>query len=219
MTAAWCVADGVLEQVAERLLDALRVDLHLLVGSSKVDRHARGARQRFDGLDAPSEQVRDGGRHATDGDPANARSGQDEEVLGQSLEPPDVPECSAQRHLELRGRPIAGQRQLDLGAQRRQRRPEFVTGVIDEAVVAFHRLLEAVEHRVEGRRQAGELVARPRDGEPTVEIRGGDGFGFAAVRLTGLDDACRGSFLCRADNSVWGQGRQRASNRSLPHDS
>jgi hypothetical protein len=53
-----------------------------------------------------------------------------------------------------------GEGHVDLGAQHRQRGPQLVAGVGDEAALRVEGRLEAFEHRVEGVGQLGDLVAR-----------------------------------------------------------
>src|SRR6266511_1086775 len=73
--------------------------------------------------------------------------------------------------------------ELALGAKRRERRPELVTRVGDEAPLACQRRLQAAEHDVEGLAETGDLVLRWRKGKPPSWLRGGDRFRLAPHRL------------------------------------
>jgi hypothetical protein len=55
---------------------------------------------------------------------------------------------------------IAHQREVDLGAQRRQRGPKLVACVADHSPLPRHRRLEAIEHRVQRPAERADLVRR-----------------------------------------------------------
>ena len=57
------------------------------------------------------------------------------------------------------------QRELELGSQQRERRPQLVAGVGDERALAHECGLEPGEHRVERLAQPLDLVARLRHGQ------------------------------------------------------
>ena len=61
-----------------------------------------------------------------------------------------------------------GERDLDLGADDGQRRPQLVARVGDEATLALERLGEAVEHPVDGVGELAQLVLRPDHRDPLV---------------------------------------------------
>ena len=67
----------------------------------------------------------------------------------------------------MRARPA--QRDLELGAEERERGPQFVARVRDEAALVLDGGFEAVEHVVQCLGQPAHLVARSRDGVERVE--------------------------------------------------
>ena len=63
-----------------------------------------------------------------------------------------------------------GLRHLDHRADDRVRRAQLVRGVGGEAALLVDRALHAIEHRVEGVGEVGELVARPGQRDAVVEV-------------------------------------------------
>ena len=90
-------------------------------------------------------------------------AGDHQQVLGERDEPVGLLGGRPQRVGQLLVRAPARQRELELGLEDRQRRPELVAGVGDERPLARERRLDAVEHRVQGRRRAGRS-RRPSSG-------------------------------------------------------
>ena len=70
-----------------------------------------------------------------------------------------------------RGVGLAGE-DLELAANRGQRRAQLVRGVGDEAALAGKGILEPVEHVVERLRQGADLVAGALGPDPAVELAG-----------------------------------------------
>ena len=97
---------------------------------------------------------------------ATVRAGDEEEILCQLRESVDVLRPAAHRFPQLVDGVCLPERHLELGAQERQRRPQFVTGVGDEVPLALKRALEPVEHLVQRATQPLELVTRRRNREP-----------------------------------------------------
>ena len=68
------------------------------------------------------------------------------------------------------GQVVAARReQLDVRAQARERRAQLVRGILDEASLQARGLVERLEHRVEGRGEARELVA-PLDADALRQV-------------------------------------------------
>ena len=88
--------------------------------------------------------------------------------------------------LVLLRRPAAPQRQLDAGADQRDRRAQLVAGVVDEAPLVLERLLQRRQHLVQRVPEPGDLVVAVRgDVEPDAGRPGGDVVGLSAVPLDG----------------------------------
>ena len=81
------------------------------------------------------------------------------------------------------------ERELDLGAQQRERRAQLVAGVRNEAPFALERGPESREQVVERVAEAGELVARRGDWQPLVEVRFGERRGLCAHTLDRAEGA------------------------------
>ncbi len=88
-----------------------------------------------------------------------------------------------------------GQRDLELGADHRQRGAQLVAGVGHEQPLAVERSVEAGEHLVEGVRELAQLVVRAAEVDALVERLGGQcarglgQLGDRAQRLLGEDVA------------------------------
>ena len=68
------------------------------------------------------------------------------------------------------------QRQVELGLEVGERRPELVTGIGDEPALALDGGLETMEHPIETDTQRGELIPAP--GKPQAATRLGPGYGI-----------------------------------------
>ena len=82
--------------------------------------------------------------------------GDRQQVLGELGEAVGLLGGRGQRRSQFLGRAALGKRQLQLGAQDRQRRAQLVTGVGDEGALVLKRLAEPLQHLV-------QRVAQPRD--------------------------------------------------------
>ena len=91
-----------------------------------------------------------------------------EQILGEPHEPLDLLRRRAKRASSSSCERGRAQRELELGAERRERRPQLVARVGDEAALARESLLEAAEHLVQRLAEAADLVARRRQREPPV---------------------------------------------------
>ena len=78
--------------------------------------------------------------------------------------------ASASQVGDERGRRAMAREVLDVPAQRSQRRAQLVRRIGDEAALRLARALEAVEHRVERRREAADLVGAVRVGETAARV-------------------------------------------------
>ena len=81
-------------------------------------------------------------------------------------------EASAARSSSRRA--ALGQGQLQLGPQDRQRRSQLVAGVGDEGALVLQRLAEPLEHLVQGRPEARDLVVGRRHRQALVGLGGRD---------------------------------------------
>ena len=97
------------------------------------------------------------------------------------------------------------QRELELGAQERERRPELVARVGDEAALVLERRLEPLEHVVQRLGEPRDLVLRRWHGQPAARGRGGDGARLAPH----LFDRAQG----RAGEHVPGERREQECER------
>ncbi len=98
----------------------------------------------------------------------------EEQRLGELREPIDLLGRSLQRRSQLRLVLAVPERELELRAQERERRPQLVAGVRDEGALAEQRSLEPGEHRVERVSEPLDLVPRPRHGQPLARPLGRD---------------------------------------------
>ena len=96
--------------------------------------------------------------------------GEHEQVVDDARHPVDLVED--QRHcLAVLVGVVA--EQLEVPADDRQRCAQLVTGVIDEPALRCERGLHPVEHRVEPRRELGDLIIAD-DGDPAAQVAVGD---------------------------------------------
>ncbi len=93
---------------------------------------------------------------------------EDEQILRKPHEPLHLLAGGVQRGLELLLRPGPPRRELELGPQGRERRPELVARVGDEAPLAREAGVEALEHLVQRLAEAMDLVARLREREAAL---------------------------------------------------
>ena len=103
--------------------------------------------------------------------------GEEQEVVGQLREPVGFLAGRAQRSFELALGAGGIERELDLGAEERERRAQLVARVGDEAPLAFERDFDPGEQLVQRVAQAGELVVRGRYRQPLGELARRDSSG------------------------------------------
>src|SRR5204862_6484552 len=94
------------------------------------------------------------------------RAGDQEQIFGELRQPVDLLDRAADRLTELLLRRAVTERELELGPQERQRRPELVTGVGDEVAFSLEALLEPPPHLVQRRAEPLELVPCLRHRQP-----------------------------------------------------
>ncbi|KIF69043.1 hypothetical protein HY68_11230 [Streptomyces sp. AcH 505] len=93
-----------------------------------------------------------------------------QQPLDELFAAPVVVEQGLFRTGEIGGRAAVVQADLDRGALGRQRGPQFVRGVGDEAALAVESRLEPAEQRVERVAQLLEFVVGPARADPLVEV-------------------------------------------------
>ena len=163
------VTQRVVDEVAERLLetnaisgdDVVRGRRHLELPSGRA-----GLR-----VEAPGDRVEDLAqvvRREAQRQASVVGAGEHEQVLGQPHEPLDLLRGRAQRVLQLWLRARPAQRQLELGAEGSERRPQLVARVRDEAPLSRQPLLQPTEHLVQGLSEPPDLVVGRRQRKPLV---------------------------------------------------
>ncbi|GAB2909293.1 hypothetical protein GCM10022245_50930 [Streptomyces mayteni] len=170
-TARVVVADGVADQVPRHPLQQ-----HGAPGDRR--RAERGLHGEGAGRDLGR-----GGRHGVGRDPGEVRrparaagaglaAGQQEQpVQGVLAARRGVPHVVGHGDEVVRVRP-AVERDVDGGADRGQRRAQFVRGVGGEQALTVQAVLDAVQHAVDGGGQRGELVGRRGHRNPLGEVVG-----------------------------------------------
>ena len=93
--------------------------------------------------------------------------GEQDQVADQAGHPVDLVEQQLLGLGHLRGR--AGVEELEVAAHHRERRAQLVAGVVEELPLADERLLEPVEHAVDGAGEGGDVVVAG-DREPLREV-------------------------------------------------
>ena len=139
------------------------IDPDLVIGRRDVNLDLRLGRGRRDGCNTVPDDRAKRRWDWADRDAAPARSRQHEEVLAHALEVADVDACTVERVLQLSRLARSSQGEVNLGPERGERRSQLMAGVVDEPPFALERLLEPVEHRIQGRGQAGDFVPGCRD--------------------------------------------------------
>lgn len=79
-------------------------------------------------------------------------------------------QSSVHRDLGPLGYDIVQERGLERGPDARKRSPQLMRGVGDEAVLLLERRVQTLQHVVDGVAEVPNLVARPREREPLVEV-------------------------------------------------
>jgi hypothetical protein len=107
----------------------------------------------------------------------------DQQILGELAEPIGLVADDAQRVAQRLGRVVGAQRDLDLGLEDGQRRPQLVAGVGDERSLALAGALEALEHAVQRYAETMDLVLGRRQRQARGRVDVGDPGGGAAHDL------------------------------------
>ncbi len=180
------VAEGVLDQVGEGLLDArpIRLDLEARVGLARQDAtRGRGPPRepRHDGLQQRVGRQRLG----LHGQASLIRAGDHQQVLRQAHQPVGLLAGGGDRRAQLARRVVAAQRQLQLGLEDRERRAELVAGVGHEGPLVREGGVGALEQLVEGQAEPADLVVGGRQGQAVALAGARDPLGAGAHRLHG----------------------------------
>ena len=102
-------------------------------------------------------------------------SSEDEEVLGEPNEVVGLLRSAPQRRPHLVRAPFAGEGQVELCLQDRERGPQLVARVVDEPTLGLDRRLDPVQEVVHRRPEPGDLIIGRREGQTTAEIGRRDG--------------------------------------------
>ena len=184
------VPKRVVDEIAQRLLQPQPV-----AGDDE-------ARRRVD-LDCPAgdressrdrvEQLTDLERLLPQPQLTFVRARQDEQVLREPHETLGLLGCRGERGVKLLGTAGPAERDLELGLQQRERRPELVARIGNEAALALEPGFEPCEHRSQRRRR--EHVARERGeqqheraSEQELRPQGGERIVSIVERCAGNDD-------------------------------
>src|SRR6266542_3905679 len=178
--AAAAVAERVVDEVAERLLEAKAV---------AADDHSRGG---FVGewprtlLRAPPKPVHDGRKKLVRIERVEAQwrlppvgSRDQQKVLGELRQAVHFLRRPAQRLAELLRRAAVVQSELELRPEEREWRAKLVSGVRDEVALALERVFKSLEHLVQRLPEPLDLVPGPRYREPLARRLGRDRGGAA----------------------------------------
>ena len=157
-----------------------RVDLERAAGGSESARDCVEQLANVDRL-RPQPQL------------ALVRAREDEQVLREPHEAVGLLGCGGERGVQLLGTPRPAERELELGLQQRERRPELVARIRNEAALALEPGLEPCEHR--SQRRGREHVARERGeqqheraAEQELRPQGGERVVPVVERCAGDDD-------------------------------
>ena len=153
------VPERVVDEVAERLLEpqAVGVDDETVLGLDLQPPSLRRRDRREPRRDRVEERAcRD--RLARQRQLAAAGRREHEQVVREPHEPVGVGRGRGERRAQLLGLARPPQRDLELGPEQRERRPQLVARVRDEAALALDPGVEAVEHPVQRPREARDLV-------------------------------------------------------------
>ena len=112
--------------------------------------------------------------------PSSPGASDDQKGLGERDEAVDLLDRGVDRGAEAVGVLAVAEGELELGAVQGERGAELVARVVDEPALALDRRLEALEHLVQRRPEASELVIGWRHREPLARIAGRDLGGPAA---------------------------------------
>ena len=162
--------ERVLDQVAERLLDALGVRVEADVAVLHLDPPTELRCATGEPIGDGREHVPGGQRLGVDREPALVGAGDEEEVRGERAQAVGLLRRRSQRVLELGAGPRMAERQLELGLEQRERRPQLVAGVGDEPPLVLEGGFEAGEHVVERLGEPLKLVFREGHWKPASGV-------------------------------------------------
>ena len=175
----WRKARRVGEQVGDHLDQARRVDADENVGGVDLDGDPAGGGGGRHELDAVLDELRQVHVPAIEPPPIGLGRGHAQEAVGELAQADRVRMGGLDRCPQ--GRPVGRveQRELELGSERRERRPEIVRGAHDERALAADGLLDPGQHPVEGPGERADLVVALDPGQPAVELAAPDRVGLA----------------------------------------
>ena len=163
---ARAVAERVVDEVAERLLEPQPVAGELEPPARRPRAGARPRpRARRTGA-RPSRAARAPRPLRVSRSSPSSDAREHEQVVGEQREPVGLLGRGARRGPQLVGATRPPQRQLELGLQQRERRPQLVARLGDEAALALEPGLEPGEHLVQRSREPAISSSRRRDGKP-----------------------------------------------------
>ena len=113
--------------------------------------------------------------HAAHRETAAVGASEDQEILGEPDEMVGLFCRAPQRRAQLIGAPFAGESQVELRLQDRERGPQLVARVVDETTLGLDRRLDPVEEVVHRRPEPGDLIIGRREGQTAAEIGRRDG--------------------------------------------
>ena len=210
---ARAVAERVVDQVPERLLEPQRIGL----GEQRIVR-PHGDQGAAELLRAPREaaahalgDLDDVGRHAPEHEPAPVGGGDQQQRAREGDEPVGLLAGGADRRPQLLLALGVVERVVELGPHQRERGAQLVPRLRYEGPLALDRPLEAAEHLVERVAERLQLVARRRDGQPLPWRVGGD---LRRARAHGLDRAQAGTGQAVTEGGRE-QERERADHEQL----
>ena len=167
---ARAVAQRVVDQVAERLLQAQRVGVHRTARSPSSGSPARRGRRgpRSGRARSSSSRASTGSRRSgSSPSPERATTNRSSASCARWSHSSTAAESAAVTAGSL---PPGSQGAFQLGLDHRHRRSQLVAGVGDEAALALERAAQALEHLVQRLPQPPDLVVRRRQRQPVVAV-------------------------------------------------
>src|ERR1035437_87106 len=161
------VADCVIDQATERLLETLRIaeQPHVI-----RNRHRDRRMLRIEAVTQPVQHLEDFDLHAADRKPGFVRAREHEQVIRQIREPVDLVVDRDKRVAELVRGALATKRELELCLERGKRCAKLMAGVGHKCLLAGKRLLQSVEHLVERGPEPPDLVISSRQRQPPPRL-------------------------------------------------
>ena len=163
-------ADGVVEQVRDRPLEHVPVALDDPArNDGGLERHGAGGCRRRELLARVLEQCPE--RNGLAAGCGRVEAGQREQIVGQPRHPVDrALDHRRRRGSALVGRLGVGEGEVEIGLDDRERRPQLVRGVGDEAPLRREGEVESRQHRVERVREPLQLVVGPVELDPPRQL-------------------------------------------------